>query len=252
LREVETIRDVEAYAWPSPGDFDLEDVPPDCKAHLRAYSLVLAGVPPLFCTLSELMGMDTALINMLLAPAVVEATVERIAEISLELTRRALSQSSIPLHQFYLWDDVADSRGLLFRPELWRRWFRPHLADQVAVIKAYGVVAHYHCCGSMAEIIPDLIDMGVDVLDPCQVHLPGMEPVMLKREFGRYITFWGGVNTQHTLPFGAPEDVRREVQELVRALGVGGGYVLSPDHSLMPDVPPENIVALYDEGARCL
>jgi uroporphyrinogen decarboxylase len=252
LREAATVRDVEAYDWPSPGDFILEDIPPKRAAVLESYSLAVAGVPPLFCTLSELMGMDIALMNMLLAPAVVEAAVECIAEISLEVTRRVLSQCSVPLHQLYLWDDVADSRGLLFRPQLWRRWFRPHLADQVAAIKADGVVAHYHCCGAMAEIIPDLIDMGVDVLDPCQVHLPGMEPVMLKREFGKHITFWGGVNTQRTLPFGTPEDVRREVQQLVCTLGAGGGYVLSPDHSLMPDVPPENVVALYDEGAKCL
>ena len=252
LREAATVQDVEAYAWPSPDEFVLEDATSACRADLESYSLVFGGVPPTFCTLSELMGMDTALMNMLLAPAVVEATVVRIAKIGLEVTQRALAQCGSLLHQFYLWDDVADSRGLLFRPKLWRRWIRPHLADQVAAIKRHGIVAHYHCCGVMAEIIPDLIDIGVDVLDPCQVHLPGMEPAWLKREFGQHITFWGGVNTQRTLPFGSAEDVRNEVRELVRTLGHDGGYVLSPDHSLMPDVPPGNIVALYDEGAKCL
>jgi uroporphyrinogen decarboxylase len=102
----------------------------------------------------------------------------------------------------------------------------------------------------MSDIIPDLIDIGMDILEPCQVHLPGMEPSRLKREYGRHIAFWGGVNTQQTLPFGTPEEIRSEVCERVRVLGRGGGYVLSPDHTFMPDVPPENIVALCDEGLR--
>jgi uroporphyrinogen decarboxylase len=252
LRDALTVSDVDAFPWPHADDFVLDEAAVARARHLQSYSFILAGVPPTFCTLSELTGMDVALTNMVLAPAVVEAAVARIAAIGLEVTERVLERYGYLLHQFYLWDDVADSRGMLFRPELWRRWIRPRLADQVAAIKRYGLVAHYHCCGVMAEIIPDLIDMGVDILQPCQVHLPGMEPAWLKREFGRHITFWGGANTQQTLPFGTPEDVRNEVGERVRTLGRGGGYVLSPDHSLMPDVPPENIVALYDEGARCL
>jgi uroporphyrinogen decarboxylase len=252
LRDARTVSDVDAYPWPHPDDFVLDEATAARAQELQSYSFLLAGVPPTFCTLSELMGMDVALMNMVLAPVAVEAAVARIAEIGLAVTKQVLKQYGPLLHQVYLWDDVADSRSMLFRPELWRRWIRPHLADQVAAIKRHGLIAHYHCCGAMAEIIPDLIDMGVDILQPCQVHLPGMEPAWLKREFGARVTFWGGVNTQQTLPFGTPEQVRKEVRERMRTLGRGGGYVLSPDHSLMPDVPPENIAALYDEGTKCL
>jgi uroporphyrinogen decarboxylase len=251
LRDAATIADVEAFAWPDPDDFSIEELTPERRIHLQSLSVMSPSLPPIFCTLCELMGMDVALMNLLLAPSVVEAALVRIAEISLELERRTLDTYGDLLHQIRIWDDVADKRGMLFRPDLWRRLLRPHLAEAFALAKSRSVFVHYHCCGVMHEIIPDLIDIGMDILEPCQVHLPGMEPERLKREYGQHITFWGAVNTQHTLPFGTPNEVRCEVRERVRVLGRGGGYVLSPDHSLMPDVPVQNIVALYDEGIRC-
>ena len=230
----------------------MQPLAPEYKSYLRPFSVLSPNIPPLFITLCDLMGMDAALMNLLLAPAAVEAALSHIADISLEVQRRALEAYGDVLHQVRLWDDIADKRGLLFQPDLWRRLFLPHLARASELAKSHGLPVHYHCCGAMSDIIPDLIDIGVDVLEPCQLHLPGMDPERLKQDYGQHITFWGGVNTQQTLPFGAPDDVRREVRERVRVLGRAGGYVLSPDHSLMPDVPPENIEALYDEGRRCL
>ena len=100
------------------------------------------------------------------------------------------------------------------------------------------------------EIIPDLIEIGCDILEPTQVHLPGMAPLELKREFGMDMTFFGAICTQKTLPYGTPDDVRREVRERVRVLGKGGGYICSPDHTVLDDVPVENVLALYDEAKR--
>jgi uroporphyrinogen decarboxylase len=251
LREAATVADVEAFAWPDPDDFSIEELTPERIAQLQPFSVMAPSIPPIFCTLCELMGMDVALMNLLLAPRVVEAALARIAEIVLELERRVLDSYGGLLHQVRIWDDVADKRGMLFRPDLWRLLIRPRLAETFALAKSREVFVHYHCCGMMTEILPDLIDIGMDVLEPCQVHLPGMEPERLKREYGQHITFWGAINTQQTLPFGTPDDVRREVRERVRVLGRDGGYVLSPDHSLMPDVPVENIVALYNEGRQC-
>jgi uroporphyrinogen decarboxylase len=250
LRDAATIADVETFAWPDPGDFKLEALTPERIAQLQPFSVMGPTLPPIFCTLCELMGMDVALMNLLWAPHVVEAALARITEIVLELERRVLDTYGV-LHQIRIWDDVADKRRMLFKPELWRRLVRPHMAKTFALAKSRNVLVHYHCCGVMTQILPDLIDLGMDILEPCQVHLPGMEPERLKREYGRHVTFWGAVNTQQTLPFGTPDDVRREVRERIQVLGRDGGYVLSPDHSLMPDVPLENIVALYDEGARC-
>jgi uroporphyrinogen decarboxylase len=252
LSQAATVADVEAYGWPDPDAFVVETIPPVDQARLRSYSLMYEAAPPIFDTLCQLMGVPEALMLLVSAPATVEAAVAHISDICLELDRRALDRYGDMLHQVYVWDDVSDGRGPFFNPGIWRRLFRPHLARQIALIKSRGFIAHYHCCGSMAWMIPDLIDMGLDILDPLQVHLPGMEPERLKREYGRHLVFWGGVNTQHTLPFGTPEQVRAEVRERARVLGQGGGYVLAPDHTLMPDAPVANIVALFAEGIRCL
>lgn len=251
LSQAASVADVEAYAWPTPDDFVVDTIPSHDRAHLRSYSLMYEAAPPVFDTLCQLMGVPEALMLLSTAPAAAEAAVAHIADICLELDRRAVDLYGDLLHQVYVWDDISDNRGPLFNPEIWRRLFRPHLARQIALIKARGLIAQYHCCGAMSWMIPDLIDMGVDILDPLQVHLPGMEPERLKREYGRHLVFWGGINTQHTLPFGTPEQVRAEVRDRVRVLGQGGGYVLAPDHTLMPEVPVANVVALFAEGIRC-
>jgi uroporphyrinogen decarboxylase len=124
------------------------------------------------------------------------------------------------------------------------------MARLFALAKSYGKVVWYHCCGAMSELLPDLIDMGMDILEPCQVHLPGMAPERLKRDFGKEVVFYGAINTQRTLPFGTEEDVRREVRERIRVLGSDGGYIVGPDHTVNRDVPPQNVVALYDEAAK--
>jgi uroporphyrinogen-III decarboxylase len=104
-----------------------------------------------------------------------------------------------------------------------------------------------HNDGAIASLIPTLIEMGVDILNPVQTTAAGMDPVRLKREFGERIVFWGGsCDCQHTLAFGTPEQVAREVRESVRILGAGGGYVLAPVHNIQANVPPENVIALFD------
>ena len=109
---------------------------------------------------------------------------------------------------------------------------------------------HGHSCGAIRAFIPDLIAMGVDVLDPIQVTAAGMEPAALKRDFGARIAFHGGISTQTTLPFGSPSDVRAAVADRIATLGAGGGYILASSHDISADTPPENIVAMYDSELR--
>jgi uroporphyrinogen decarboxylase len=104
----------------------------------------------------------------------------------------------------------------------------------------------YHCCGSVVHLIPDLIEMGVDALNPVQVSAKGMDSRRLKQEFGRDICFWGAIDTMRVLPFGSPAEVRAEVKRRIADLGPGGGYVLSAVHNIQADVSPENICAMYD------
>jgi uroporphyrinogen decarboxylase len=110
-------------------------------------------------------------------------------------------------------------------------------------------MCYQHCCGAIYELVPDLIECGVEVLNPIQVRAEGMDPARLKREFGDRLAFHGAIDVQHTLPRGTTEDVRSEVRERVAQLGPNG-YILCSSHGMQTDIPPENIVAMYDEVRR--
>jgi len=116
----------------------------------------------------------------------------------------------------------------------------------VAAVKRFGKPVLYHSCGSVYALIPDLIDAGIDALNPIQVSAAHMDTARLKREYGRDLAFWGGIDNQRTLPFGTADDVRREVKRRVEDLADGGGYVLCAAHNLQQDVPPENVAAMYE------
>jgi uroporphyrinogen decarboxylase len=145
-------------------------------------------------------------------------------------------------------DDLAMQTGPIFPPEIYRALVKPYHRRLCAFIRdRTQAKIHYHSCGSILEYIPDLIEIGVDILNPVQISARGMDPVALKREFGDRIVFWGGgVDTQHTLPRGTPDDVRREVLESIKAFSPGGGYVFNSVHNLQADVPIENLVAFWE------
>ncbi len=246
LQKVSSIKDVENYLWPNPQYFDYQTIVDECKKYQGF--VVRAGGGPLFNRVCQLAGMETTLQNLLLRPKIVEAITRRITEFYYQAFRRFLTMASEYVDEFYFWDDVATDHTLFFNIKLWRKFFKGPLARIFSLAKDFDLKMHYHCCGAMSELIPDLIEIGMDILEPCQFHLPGMEPKRLKREFGRYMTFYGGINTQKTLPFGTPKQVRQEVRERIDVVGKGGGYILAPDHTIEPDVPVINILAMCEEA----
>jgi uroporphyrinogen decarboxylase len=110
----------------------------------------------------------------------------------------------------------------------------------------------FHSCGSIVSILPDLIETGVQIINPVQVTAAGMDPAFLKREFGRDLVFWGGTDSQKTLPFGSEAEVRAMVRGLVDTFGPGGGFVFSSCHNIQPDVPLANMLAMFDEACNCV
>jgi len=142
--------------------------------------------------------------------------------------------------------DFGSQRSLLIQPATWRAFVRPPFERLFRCARAYGVHVMLHSDGAIRAVIPDLVDMGLEILNPIQVEAVGMEPRGLKRDFGDSLIFHGAIDIQQTLPFGSPEDVRNEVRERFHDLGAGGGYILSCSHSLLPDVPIENILAMYE------
>lgn len=246
-----SVAEVERYGWPDSARFDFADLKASLGDWSGAYALRgpywVAG--PLFCSTCNLMGQEETLCKMLLEPAVFEACVERVFHFSFAYVERFLSAAGTHLDILHLADDFASQRGLMMNPSLWRQFLKPRYEKLFALGKRRGLPVWFHSCGDITAVLPDLIDIGMDVWETVQLHTLPMTAPELKREYGRHITFFGGVNTQR-LPFVSPESVADEVRRCIDCLGEGGGYICGPDHHIKPDVPGANAIALFDAARK--
>ena len=143
-------------------------------------------------------------------------------------------------------DDLGTQNAPLLNPDTYRKLIKPYWAELIALIKRYNKKTLMHSCGAVSEFIPDLIEMGVDAVNPVQITAAGMEPARLKKEFGEDIAFWGGgISTQGVLDRGTVQEVQDEVKRNVDTFASGGGFVFTQVHNIQYNVPPENIVAAY-------
>jgi uroporphyrinogen decarboxylase len=193
----------------------------------------------------RLRGLEQALVDIASRPAFAGRMLERCADFARGLAEEACRRFALD----WLWtgDDVAGQQGLILSPEAWRELVKPHLAGIFAVGKRAGLPVAYHCCGALAPILPELVDIGLDVLNPIQAGCPGMEPRELKRQFGSRLSFMGGLDTQGVLPFGDEAAVRRHVAGLLESFD-GGGYILAASHTIPPETSEANLFALYEEA----
>ena len=200
--------------------------------------------PCVFEMVFRLRGMERAIMDLAGSPALAGKMLAAAGEFSVRVAERACDRFALD----WLWtgDDVAGQLGMIMSPACWREMVRPHLARVVAVGKSRGLWTAYHCCGAIRPIIPDLIEIGVDVLNPVQCNCPGMDPLELKREFGDQLTFMGGIDTQDLLPSATAAEVRRETDRLIAGMTAGGGgYILAASHTVPPETPLDNIFAMY-------
>jgi uroporphyrinogen decarboxylase len=192
----------------------------------------------------RLRGMENTMLDMVSAPTLARQMLRHCVDFSILLAEEAIQR--YPLDWLWTGDDVASQQAMMISPKTWRMLVKPELARVFAVGKAHHLWLAYHCCGALRPIIPDLIEMGMDVLNPVQSTCPGMDPVSLKKEFGREITFMGGLDTQELLPHASAGEVRRETAKLIEAMTAdGGGYILAASHTIPPETPDENILAMY-------
>jgi len=190
-------------------------------------------------------GMEETLLDVALAPAEASAFLAHAADFAIHLAHEACAR--FPLDWLWTGDDVGSQRSMIVSPRQWRQMIGPELERIIAAGKSHGLPVAYHSCGAIREIIPDLIAMGLDVLNPIQCNCPGMSPPDLKREFGASLTFMGGVDTQELLPRGTRAEVFGATRALIEAMTVdGGGYILAASHSVPPETPLENIFAMYE------
>jgi uroporphyrinogen decarboxylase len=155
------------------------------------------------------------------------------------------------LDVFQLADDLAMQNGPYMSPDLYREMIKPYQIELFRFVKALTPAKiYYHSCGSVTMLLDDLIEVGVDILNPVQVSADNMETDRLKRRFGNRLSFWGAMDTTEILPNGTADDVRNEVRRIIRDLAPGGGFVLASVHNLQSDIPPENIIAMFETASQ--
>lgn len=194
------------------------------------------------------MGLQSFFEALVMEPQFADRLMEGVTDLYVESCESYLAQVGPYLQVFTYWDDLCGQYGWLIRPDLYRKMAKPKQRRLVEAIKRKtDAKLFYHSCGASRELIPDLIELGFDILNPVQVSARGMDSKGLKAEFGKDMVFWGGgVDTQRVLPFGTPEQVAEEVKRRIDDLAPGGGFVFAAVHNIQAFVPPENIVAAFD------
>jgi len=249
-----TVDDLESYPWPDPRDPGLtRGLRKRAKRMYESseFAIVAWASGSIFERSWYLRGFQRFFIDMVRNEEFATALLDKLLEVNEGYLDRYLEEIGEYIHVIQLADDLGHQQGALMPLQLYRRLIKPRQRKLFRFVKerteAY---LFYHTCGSVVQYIPDLIEIGVDILNPVQLSAKGMDAKKLKSEFGEKLSFWGGVNTQQVLPRGTPEEVRGEVIERVEELGKGGGYCINSVHNIQADVPPENVLALFDERIR--
>jgi len=213
------------------------------------YAIMIGFGGNLFETGQMLYRTDEFLINLMNYRDEMEKMLDKLTEIHLENLEPVLEAVSPYVQIIQMGDDLGMQSGPMLSPKLYREIFFPrHKKIYQLVKEKTDMYVFLHSCGAISEFIPDLIEAGVDIINPVQITAEGMEPEKLKREFGKDIVFWGGgIDTQHILPKAGSGEVREEVSKNTEIFMEGGGFIFTPVHNILADVPPKNIIAMYDE-----
>jgi len=251
LQDAKNVDDLDKHTWPSTEWFDYSVIPERIAA-VQAdgeYCLMVAN-GNIFETSWYMRGFERMFMDFVLNQQLAHEILKRVTDFYIEHFTKMLSAGRGSIDLAFTADDIGDQRGLLISLEMWKGFIKPYHARLNRAIHEFGVKVIYHSDGSVMEAVPGLIDMGIDVLQALQFSADGMDPAELKRKYGDRLCFEGGVSVQTTLPFGNPDDVRREVQELITVLGKDGGYILGPSHAIQAGTPPQNIVAMFDTASE--
>jgi len=241
LREM---ADIQSHTYMDPDDWDYSGI--RAAAESQSEYAVWAHCRGTFEISWFIRGMDGFMMDLAAEPAKACGLMDRVQEPLKERLRRILEAGGDAIDMAEYNDDVGIQSGLMMSPEMWRKYLKPRVAEMFDLIRSFGKRVRYHSCGGVRDIIPDLIDIGLEVLNPFQPLAAGMEPVALKRDFGKHLTFHGGIDMQELLPHATVQQVRDETKRLLDILNQDGGWIACSSHNLQPDTPPENIVAMYE------
>jgi uroporphyrinogen decarboxylase len=252
LADAQSAADVEAYDhWPDPDMFDYSVIAAQCEKAARDDRVVIfmgdrlnriAQLKPAM----YLRGAEEIFSDLVLLPDVARAIFRKIKEFYLVYLDRILDAANGKIDIVLTGDDFGAQQGLLLSADMWREFLKPGFAEFVDVIKKHQTIAMHHSCGSVWQIIPDMIESRLDVLQSIQPEADGMGLANLKKMFGTGISYQGGVSIQKTMPFGTIEEIRKEVKTLATAAKQDGGYIFCTSHNIQADTSIDSVLALMD------
>jgi uroporphyrinogen decarboxylase len=247
LAEYETVEQIErAYTWPDPDWWDYSVVPGQVAG--KEDRPVRGGGSEPFLTYKQLRGETQAFMDLILNPEIVHYCLDKLFDLAYENTRRIYEQIPGRVLISYVAEDMGSQKSLMFSPTQIRTFLLPRMKRMIDLVHDAGAFVFHHNDGACRPILPDLIEAGIDVLNPIQWRSRGMDREGLKRDLGTALIFHGAMDNQYTLPFGTPEEVRQEVLDNFRILGAGGGYILAPCHNIQANTSVENVLAMYETG----
>jgi uroporphyrinogen decarboxylase len=236
---------LEGYEFPDPEKvMELDGIPSFIERNSERFVIGAIGFS-LYERAWIIRGIEPVLSDFLENPLFIEELFDRIIDFNLMIIKKLCQ---FPIDAFHFGDDWGQQRGLIIDPVMWRCLFKKRLKKLYDAAHNAGLPVSIHSCGDITDIIPDLIEIGVNMITPLQAE--ALDLNFLKREYGKYLTFWGGVSTQKTMPYGTPGEVQVEIRALKRVLGKGGGFILAPSHELQGDVPLENMLAFIEEAQK--
>jgi uroporphyrinogen decarboxylase len=247
LAGARSFAELEAFDWPAPDCLDRSQLKEQCRRHEQ--HALLYGFADIWQRPALVRGWEEMFVDMAERPEWVHFLCRTFTDFYLEDYTRAADITDGRIDLYLVISDLGSQRGPLISLAMFREFVAPYLKEMVERIHSLGGWAMFHSCGMVRPFIPDLIELGVDVLDPIQPTGPEMQPEALKRDFGERLTFHGGMDMQSLLPHATPAQVEAEARRYCDVAGVEGGYILAPAHLFQPDVPPENILAVYRGAA---
>ena len=251
LEHMTTVEEMEAYeGWPSPDWWDYSKMKEDCAYWHPQYFVLNKGdrldrtaqLKPMM----YLRGIQQTFVDLAQNPKIVEFIRDRVVNYFVEYNPKVFEAADGEVDMFMMGDDVGGQRGPLLSPEMWRRYFKDGFRTYVDIAHKYGLKVMYHTCGDVYALIPDFIDCGLDMLQSLQTQATNMDIKRLKQEFGKDLSFQGGMDIQQVLPLGTPDDVREMVKYAADNTKPGGGYFFGTAHNIQADTDMQNVVALFE------
>jgi len=241
-----SLADIDNYFWPKADWFDYSAIQQQCNK-FKDYAII-AGYPgnvDFINKAATLIGMEELLIGLAKRKATVLKIFDKLAEFYYEYNLRIFNAGKDKIHIAYFGDDYGSQNDLLISPKIYEEVIYPRFKLFYDLAKRFGYYVMHHSCGSVGKLIPYLIQAGVDILDVVQPYIPFMDLKELKDKYGDKLTFHGAICVQKLLPYKSVIEVKSEVERIASILGKGGGYIMSPTNKIGPDVPLENILAIY-------